>query len=129
MKGIGPSASLKTPRRALRDRLVAAAALAINDVCPCCRQIIPPKGLFRDQPVKARIYEFIATHPQGVTRRQIMDAVWANDPNGGPEFENVVSVHIKHMRPALEREGVTISCARGPGATYRVKKLMRRAPE
>jgi hypothetical protein len=119
MRGIDPLA-----RRQLRDRLFDAAAL----VCPCCKQVIPPKGLFRDQPVKARIYEFIATHPQGVTRRQIMGAVWADDPNGGPEFENVVSVHIKHMRPTLEREGVTISCARGPGATYRVKKLSRSAP-
>ena len=96
--------------------------------CPTCKQVIPPKGLFRDQPVKARIYEFIATHPQGVTRRQIMDAVWADDPNGGPEFENVVSVHVAAMRPTLEREGVTISCAKGAGATYRIEPLPRSAP-
>jgi len=29
------------------------------------------------------------------------------------------------MRPILEREGLTISCAKGAGATYR---LERRAP-
>jgi DNA-binding response OmpR family regulator len=93
--------------------------------CSHCGQVIPPKDLFRDQPVKARIYEFIATHPQGVTRRQIMVAVWADDPDGGPLFANVVSVHVRDMRPILEREGLTISCAKGAGATYR---LERRAP-
>jgi DNA-binding response OmpR family regulator len=90
--------------------------------CPLCHQIIPPRNLFRDQPVKQRIYEFIAAHREGVTRRQIMDHVWADDPNGGPEFANVVSVHIKNMRPILEREGLTVTCARGPGATYRIEK-------
>jgi DNA-binding response OmpR family regulator len=96
--------------------------------CPTCRQIVPPRDLFRDQPVKRRLYQFLLDHPEGVTRRQSMDAVWADDPNGGPEFENVISVHVHRMRPTLEREGVTITCARGPGATYRVKKLSRRAP-
>jgi DNA-binding response OmpR family regulator len=91
--------------------------------CRQCGQVIPPQNLFRDQPVKQRIYEFIAAHPEGVTRRQIMDHVWAEDIDGGPEFANVVSVHIKRMRPILEREGVTIFCARGPGASYRIERL------
>ena len=93
--------------------------------CPCCKRAIPPKGLFSNQPVKKRIYEYLAAHPEGVTRQQILDRVWADDPDGGPEFANVVSVHVKHMRPILEREGLTISCAKGAGATYR---LERRAP-
>jgi DNA-binding response OmpR family regulator len=91
--------------------------------CPHCRQVIPPKDLFRDQPVKRRLYRFLLDHPEGVTRRQIMDAVWADDIDGGPEFANVVSVHVKLMRPILEREGLTITCARGPGANYRIKRL------
>src|SRR6516164_5920763 len=100
-------------------------AMQILSHCPRCKQLIPPKDLFRSQPVKARIYEFIAAHPEGVTRQQILDRVWADDIDGGPEFANVVSVHVKAMRPILEREGVTITCARGPGATYR---LERKAP-
>jgi DNA-binding response OmpR family regulator len=100
-------------------------AMQILSHCPRCKQLIPPKDLFRSQPVKARIYEFIAAHPEGVTRQQILDRVWADDIDGGPEFANVVSVHVKAMRPILEREGVTITCARGRGATYR---LERRAP-
>jgi DNA-binding response OmpR family regulator len=90
--------------------------------CPHCRQVIPPRNPFRDQPVKSRIYDYLVAHPEGVTRRQLMDAVWADDADGGPEFANVVSVHVKAMRPILAREGVTISCARGPGATYRLEK-------
>jgi DNA-binding response OmpR family regulator len=90
--------------------------------CPSCGQPVPPKDLFRGQPVKRRIFEYIGAHPEGVTRQQILDHVWADDIDGGPEFANVVSVHIKRMRPILERESLTITCARGPGATYRLEK-------
>jgi DNA-binding response OmpR family regulator len=97
--------------------------------CSSCGQVIPPRNLFRDQPVKRRIYEFIAAHREGVTRQQIMDHVWSDDIDGGPEFANVVSVHIKAMRPTLEHEGLTISCARGPGSTYRLEKAGARGAE
>jgi DNA-binding response OmpR family regulator len=88
--------------------------------CPTCGQIIPPRNLFRDQPIKRRIFEYIAAHPEGVTRGQIVDHVWAHDPNGGPGTPNIVCVHVAHMRPTLEREGLTISSARGPGSNYRL---------
>jgi DNA-binding response OmpR family regulator len=91
--------------------------------CPHCLQVVPPRDLFRDQPVKKRIYEYLAAHREGATRRQIMDHVWSDDFNGRPESENIVSVHIKRMRPVLEREGLKISAARGPGATYRIEKV------
>jgi hypothetical protein len=89
--------------------------------CPHCRQVIPPRDLFRDQPVKRRIFEYISAHPEGRTRRQVVDHTYAGDPNGGPTFENVISVHIKAMRAVLAREGLSITCARGPGSTYRLE--------
>jgi DNA-binding response OmpR family regulator len=91
--------------------------------CPTCGQVVAPRTLFRDQPIKRRIFEYVAAHPEGVTRQQILDRVWSDDIDGGPEFANVVSVHVKRMRPILEREGLTITCARGPGATYRIETL------
>jgi DNA-binding response OmpR family regulator len=99
----------------------------MSERCAHCGQVIPPKHLFDRQPIKRRIYEFVAAHPEGVTRQQIIDSVYADDIDGGPEFANVVSVHVKAMRPILEREGLTITCARGPGATYRLRELAEKA--
>jgi DNA-binding response OmpR family regulator len=92
-------------------------------VCPHCGQVVPPKGLFRAAPIKRRIYEYVAAHPAGVSRQQIFNHVWADDVDGGPEWMNVISVHVKGMRPVLAREGLTISCARGPGSTHRLERL------
>jgi DNA-binding response OmpR family regulator len=91
--------------------------------CPCCQQIIPPARIFETAPVKQRIYEFIARHPEGVTRDQILGSVWADDIDGGPEFGNIVSVHVEKMRPVLKRHGLTITAARsgrGGGGRYRL---------
>ena len=90
------------------------------EICSHCGQPIPPTGLHLP-PIKQRIYDAVQRCPD-ISAEELRCVVWADDPNGGPEFENVVSVHIKHMRPTLEREGVTISCARGPGATYRLEQ-------
>lgn len=93
--------------------------------CPCCKQIIPPARLFLGQPIKRRIYEFIAAHPEGVDRRRIIENVYADDINGGPEFANVISVHIKKMRPVLKDIGLTISSMRGRGSVYRLVEIGR----
>jgi N6-adenosine-specific RNA methylase IME4 len=81
------------------------------------------QDLFRDQPVKRRLYQCLLDHPEGATRRQLMDHVYADDPDGGPDCENVVAVHVKHMRPILEREGLTITSERGPGSHYRIERM------
>lgn len=94
--------------------------------CPCCQQIIPPTRMFEGKPVKQRIYDFIAKHPEGVTRDQILGSVWADDINGGPEFGNIVSVHVEKMRPVLKQHGLTITaalCGRGGGGLYRLVGL------
>jgi DNA-binding response OmpR family regulator len=96
--------------------------------CECCGQIIPPKQLFDGKPVKQRIYDYIAKHPEGVTREQILDFVWADDIDGGPEFKNIVSVHIEKMRPILIEIGLTITRSRGPGSTYRLVAVEDRQP-
>jgi hypothetical protein len=79
--------------------------------CECCGQIIPPKRLFDGKPIKQRIYEYIAAHPEGVTRAQIIDAVYGDDPDGGPETWGVISVHVQYMRAELARHGLAISKA------------------
>jgi DNA-binding response OmpR family regulator len=94
--------------------------IQVIERCSCCGQIIPPKVTLPR--VKQRIYDYIARHPEGVSREQIIDAVYGHDPRGGPTTLNVVSVHVKKMRPMLKLHGVTITSPRGPGSTYRVEK-------
>jgi hypothetical protein len=91
--------------------------------CPQCGQVIPPKKLFPHQPVKRRIYEYVARHPEGVSRRQIIDAVYANDPDGGPISESIISCHLFSMRPTLHAAGVNITSPRGRGGgCYKLEK-------
>lgn len=88
--------------------------------CPCCHQIVPPRLIFEHQPVKQRIYDFIAAHPEGVTRAQLFDHVYAGDIDGGPLHLSTISVHIWGMNPVLERHGLMIRGARGPGSTFKL---------
>lgn len=92
--------------------------------CDHCGQIIPPKVHALDNArVKKAIYEFIARNPQGVSRGQIMDSVYADNIDGGPEFGTVISVHVAGINKLLAPEGVKIHSTRGPHALYRVVAL------
>ena len=112
--------------------------------CAACGQIIPPANPFlrepkvtwddggdgrsqlsRNAPIKARIYEFIAAHPEGVTRTEVVDFVYAGDRNGGPAWANTISIHIGQMNKALSREGFRcrIISTMGHGALYTLRAL------
>jgi hypothetical protein len=93
-----------------------------DDVCPHCGRGFPPKfyvgGLRRQAMV-----DYIARNPQGVTVWQIIDAVYADDPNGGPEDHNIVSVMAKAANKKLEGLGWRIKGTGGPGSTYSLQKV------
>jgi hypothetical protein len=55
--------------------------------------------------VRKKIVEIIGQHPEGLMRHQLFELVYANDPEGGPENENVISVHIRKANRQLERQG------------------------
>lgn len=90
-------------------------------VCCCCGQVLPPSNPFLpSRPVKARIYDFVSRHPEGVTRDQIADFAYADDPEGGAD-SRTVTVHIKVMNDAtLKPMGCKIVSTRGHGAIYRL---------
>lgn len=93
------------------------------EVCKCCGQVIPPKMLFLNSPVKRRIYEFISKHPEGVARSQILDYVYRDDPDGGPSWPGIISVHLRIMRRVMAEMGITIHSSKGPAARYTVRQL------
>ena len=88
--------------------------------CAACGQIIPPENPFRDKKVKARIYEFIVKHPEGLTPNQLKDYVYADDIDGGPMSSSIMSNHIRQMNTELVSLGVRIWMRRGPSNGYRL---------
>lgn len=91
--------------------------------CCCCGQVLPPKIKFAG-PVKQRIYDFVSRHPEGVNRFKIMEAVYADDPDGGPESHSTIGVHIMQMnRQTLAKHGLLIRSPSGrsdSGYTLRI---------
>jgi hypothetical protein len=76
-------------------------------------------------PVRQRIVDLIADRPDGITRGEIIAAVYADDPNGGPDNPNVISVLIKHANAELATQGFHITPAwLGRGARYRLVKVV-----
>ena len=88
--------------------------------CPTCGRAYPP-AVDVGGPVRQRVFDYIAKHPEGVTRPQVLTHVYADDPNGGPNNENVVSVHVRNINKRLQ--GMRIKAAGGPGSTYKLVKL------
>jgi hypothetical protein len=92
-------------------------------LCPTCRRPYPPR-LVVHGPVRQRIVNLIASRPDGITRGEILDLVYADDPNGGPDNPNTVSVLIKHANAELAAQGFRIEPAwLGPGARYRLVRI------
>jgi hypothetical protein len=74
--------------------------------------------------VRQRIVELIANRPDGIMRNEPLDLVYADDPNGGPDNPNTVSVLIKHANTELAAQGFRISPAwLGRGARYRLVRI------
>jgi hypothetical protein len=67
--------------------------------------------------------DYIAKHPEGSTVWQIMDAVYADDPNGGPTEHNIVSVMATAANSKLIERGWKIKATGGPGSIYTLVKL------
>jgi hypothetical protein len=89
--------------------------------CPHCRRPFPP-ALPVHGPVRQRIVDLIANRPDGITRHEIIAAVYATDPNGGPKTENVISVLVKKATSDLAPLGYRIITSGGPGARYRLER-------
>jgi hypothetical protein len=90
--------------------------------CPTCGRAFPPVVEVGGKRRQA-MFDYIASHPEGVTVWQILDAVYADDPNGGPMTHNVVSVMKWFINVRLERLGMSariVSVRGGPGSLYRL---------
>jgi hypothetical protein len=74
--------------------------------------------------VRQRIVDAIANRPDGITRAELLDVVYADDVDGGPDNPNTIAVLIKHANADLAALGYRIQPTwRGRGARYRMTRL------
>ena len=73
-------------------------------------------------PVRQRIVDLIASLPDGITRHELLELVYASDPNGGPSTDNVISVLVKKANGDLAPSGYCITSTGGPGSRYRLQR-------
>lgn len=69
---------------------------------------------------KSLMNVLVDVYPRGISRNALVDALYANDPNGGPLTAlNLVSVYICRLRPKIQLHGWTIAGRYSP-ALYRL---------
>ena len=92
-------------------------------LCPTCHRPFPPR-LAVHGPVRQRIVDVIADRPDGITRVELLDLVYADDPSGGPDNTNTICVLIKHANEELAAQGWHIEPAwLGRGARYHLVRV------
>lgn len=80
-----------------------------------------PRGLSR---TLNRIYWFVAMRPHGVTKAEIFDYLYGDDPDGGP-FDKIIDIHICHLNSILSKSGLIICrlIKRKHGLPYQLRRL------
>lgn len=91
------------------------------DTCPCCGAIVYKEPMFNSK-IKQGILDFVRRHP-GASAKKIIDTVYSDREDGGPESFNIVAVHISGMRPVLRKNGLDIKATRGPWSMYNLVKF------
>jgi hypothetical protein len=83
---------------------------------------MPPK-LMVSGPIRQRLVEVIANRPNGITSSELMDLVYADDVDGGPDCVGTVAALVFHVNKQLAPQGYRIISRGGPGARYHLRKL------
>jgi hypothetical protein len=93
--------------------------------CPVCGQHLPKARVPAAArailaPKEAAVFDFVYRHP-GVTKAEIIDGVYADDPDGGPlaAYETVTAYISRANKKLIPyRLRIRASAAGGPGVTY-----------
>jgi hypothetical protein len=94
-----------------------------TSICPTCHRPFAPR-LIVSGPVRQRLVNLVAERPDGITRAELINAIYSSDPGGGPDWPNVISVLVKLANTQLASQGYRIAPAwRGRGARYRLVRL------
>jgi hypothetical protein len=96
--------------------------------CPHCKRPYPP-DLMVHGPLRRRIIEILGSHPEGLTRGQLFDLAYADDPDGGPDNTKGIRVSINQINRELAPQGWQIKSDYGRGALYKLVKIDARSKQ
>jgi hypothetical protein len=92
--------------------------------CPCCGQDIPP-ALKVTGTVRQRAVNLIAGRRNGISLNELIELIYADRPNGEPDFAaSSIKTTIHYANRALQPQGYRIRSTLGPGARYRLERLL-----
>lgn len=103
--------------------------------CPCCgREMAAPRSPVEaltdaalDPQERMILAALVRAYPRYLTKPALVDAFYADDPDGGPlDVGNVLSVRISSIRKIIARHGWTVSLAdtgRGAQGRWRLEAL------
>ena len=99
-----------------------------NDICPTCNRPLADTGIAATLPrIKRRIFEAVANAGEmGINRFEIMDKVYGDDPDGGPDNDFIIKVHISQINKRIREAGLHITGDRvGPRnpKLYRLEEI------
>ena len=100
----------------------------MTSYCPCCgqkvegdgglswdvnRRILTGRGQMVHIPeMRARIFDALwraRKHGTPLSQAQLMDIVYADDPSGGPESRNIISVQMLHLKKLIAPFNLTVT--------------------
>jgi len=72
--------------------------------------------------MRRRVVELIADNP-GINGAELIDRIYADDPNGGAMNRKIVSVFVHYARKQLKLDGYEIESSPGRGGGYRLRPI------
>ena len=93
-------------------------------LCPACHRPFPPP-LVVTGPLRQRMVNILADRPDGLTINDLVDQVYANEPDGGPlTAPRSLNVMAHKANKQLRAQGYQIkSMWMGRGAIYRLVRI------
>jgi len=87
--------------------------------CPTCNQVTPLVRFNIRNSMSKRIYEFVSTHPHGVTANDIFEMLWGDDPDGGPiEGTERVFIMINTLNQKLRPHDLIVNGTKHNGLKH-----------
>jgi hypothetical protein len=94
-------------------------------ICECCGQSIPdPPDEYGLSELQRKIFDvFAKAGTCGLSRKEAIDQVYADDPTGGPASRNVMSVHTYYMNKKIKQFGWRFRGQAGRGGRVRLERI------
>jgi len=94
-------------------------------VCACCGHPMPEydalSGLTQAQ---QRIFNVLEKVGQaGITRNDLFERIYGDDPDGGPDSRNILNVQRTKMQRGLAKHGLRIVAQGGHYSLWRLEKI------